>query len=338
MASIPSIAVLGASGHTGRFVVDGIEALGAYAIPVTRTGSFVGRDGRALQGRPLDISNPALDEALRGAHAVINCAGPFFDTAEPAALAAIRAGIPYLDVAAEQWTTRRLFDRLQEAASDARVVVAPAVAFYGGLADLLVSALVGSSPAVDAIEIAVGLDSWQPTLGTRKTGDRNQHARLVVRDGELVPVPTALPATQWTFSAPFGAQPVQIVPMSEIVLLARHLRARSITSYMNLKPLQDLRDASTPPPDAADHRGRSGQQFVLEARVSRGGVERRAHAFGQDIYAASATLVVQACLDILASAPGMSGVRAIGEVLEPRSLLHGLAPDIVTHLDDPLDG
>jgi short subunit dehydrogenase-like uncharacterized protein len=33
---------------------------------------------------------------------VVNCAGPFLDTALPVVEAALRAKIPYLDVAAEQ--------------------------------------------------------------------------------------------------------------------------------------------------------------------------------------------------------------------------------------------
>jgi short subunit dehydrogenase-like uncharacterized protein len=44
----------------------------------------------------------SLDRALFGAAAVINCAGPFLDTALPVVEAALRARIHYLDVTAEQ--------------------------------------------------------------------------------------------------------------------------------------------------------------------------------------------------------------------------------------------
>ena len=42
-----------------------------------------------------------LDRALDGADAVINTAGPFATTAGPVIEAALRAGIPYVDVATE---------------------------------------------------------------------------------------------------------------------------------------------------------------------------------------------------------------------------------------------
>jgi len=75
------IAVPGASGHTGRFVVAELERRGLTPVACDRTTD--------------------LDQALGRADAVINCAGPFAATAEPVIAAAIRAGIPYLDVTAE---------------------------------------------------------------------------------------------------------------------------------------------------------------------------------------------------------------------------------------------
>ena len=49
------------------------------------------------------VDDPAsLDRAISGAAAVINCAGPFMDTAAPLIEAAIRGRIHYLDVTAEQ--------------------------------------------------------------------------------------------------------------------------------------------------------------------------------------------------------------------------------------------
>jgi hypothetical protein len=49
----------------------------------------------------------------------------------------LRARIPYLDVAAEQMTVLRLFENY-DAKAKAKVTAVPAMAFFGGLADLLV--------------------------------------------------------------------------------------------------------------------------------------------------------------------------------------------------------
>lgn len=325
----PQIVVLGAGGHTGRFVVDTLRRKGANAIAATRSGRFTPIAGEEEACRTLDFSRPeALDDVLRGADAVINCAGPFFDTALPAAEAALRAGIPYLDVSAEQATTRRLFDTLGDPARAAGVTMIPAMAFFGGFADLLVSMLVAEGEAVGSIEIAVGLDSWQPTAGTRLTGEKNIYPRMIVRDGALVPIPDPAPAGEWQFSAPLGVQPVTCVALSEIILISRHIKAGSVTSFMNLKPLDDLHDSTTPPPSPVDARGRSAQRFVIDVRATIGDDVRQATANGTDIYAVSAPLVVNACLDLLTQRASPPGVRAPGEVFESAVFLSRLAPEI----------
>lgn len=325
----PQIVVLGAGGHTGRFVVDALRRKGANAIAATRSGRFTPIAGEEEACRVLDFSRPdALDDVLRGADAVINCAGPFFDTALPAAEAALRAGIPYLDVSAEQETTRRLFDTLGDCARAAGVTILPAMAFFGGFADLLVSTLVADGEEVETIEIAVGLDSWEPTAGTRLTGEKNVYPRMIVRDGALVPIPDPAPAGEWQFPAPLGVQPVTCVALSEIILISRHINAGSITSFMNLKPLDDLHERATPPPRPVDARGRSAQRFIMDVRATIGDDVRRTTASGTDIYAVSAPLVVNACLDLLARDISTPGVRTPGEVLNAEAFLAGLAPDI----------
>ena len=53
--------------------------------------------------RVATVSDPAaLERAVAGSSAVINCTGPFLDTAIPIIEAAIRSRVHYLDVAAEQ--------------------------------------------------------------------------------------------------------------------------------------------------------------------------------------------------------------------------------------------
>jgi len=332
--AVHKVVVLGAGGHTGRFVVDALRREGVTAIPATRSGRFKAIGGGEEDGRILDFSRPdALDRTLAGASAVINCAGPFFDTAMPAAEAALHAGIPYLDVAAEQTTALRLFDTLDAKAKEAGVAIIPAMAFYGGLADLLVSALVDEGDNVDSIEIAVGLDSWQPTSGTRLTGEKNIYPRVILRDGELVPVPDPAPGGRWIFPAPLGEQPVTCVALSEIILISRHINARSITNFMNLKPLDDLHDSNTPPPQPNDYRGRSAQRFVMDARVTVRGKTTRATATGIDIYAASAPLIVSACLELLDGKNAKPGVRAPGDIFDARSFLASLAPEIAVRFD-----
>ena len=102
----------------------------------------------ALDRRVVALDDPALlRRALAGVGAVINCAGPFLDTALPLARAAVAAGAHYLDVTAEQAAVQQLYRELDAPARDAGVAVVPAMAFYGGLADLLVTAALDGDSA-----------------------------------------------------------------------------------------------------------------------------------------------------------------------------------------------
>jgi short subunit dehydrogenase-like uncharacterized protein len=196
------IAVYGATGHTGRFVVAELLRRGFAPVAVARDDGRVAVSGLREQGvstRAASIGEPAaLDSAFAGAAAVINCAGPFLDTAAAVAAAALRARIHYLDITAEQPSALATFDRFGDAARDAGVAVVPAMGFYGGLADLLVTAAASGWDALDEVRIGVALDSWHPTVGTRITGQRNTARRLIVVDGQLAPLPQPAPERHGT--------------------------------------------------------------------------------------------------------------------------------------------
>lgn len=326
------IAVFGATGHTGRFVVDEIERRGLRAIRIGRDAEKLAATGDASSRVARADDDASLDAALAGAAAVINCAGPFVDTAIPLIDAALRAGIPYLDVAPEQSVVQSVFETRDDSARAAGVSVVPAAAFYGGLADLLASAVADEAEAIDAIDVAVGLDSWHPTTGTRLTGQRNTAPRVIQRRGRLEMMASPPPRQHWSFPAPIGRREVVMQPFSEIVTLASHLSADAIRPWMNLEPLQDLRDSATPPPLPVDQSGRSAQRFVMEVVVSAGGERRRATASGRDIYQVSAPIAVEATQRLLAGDVRRSaGVHALGAIVDARSFLSALeAASVIT--------
>lgn len=328
-----NIAVLGAGGHTGRFVVQELKRRNVRVIAGLRPESVISEPDNG-EVRPIAFDDPAsLHRALEGASAVINCAGPFFETARQAAEAAIHHKIPYLDVAAEQFTVASLFDELDENAGAAGVTIVPAMAFFGGLADLLATPLVQPAQPVERVEVAVALDGWHPTAGTRRTGARNHYPRVLIRDGRLVPLDTPPDPRCWTFPEPFGVQQMTPVPLAEVILIHRHLRPRKMVSLLNEKPLADLRDASTPAPSAVDERGRSSQRFMVEVQVTCGGQTSRAIAAGRDIYAITAPLVVGACLELVKDGSALPGVRCPGELFDAAAFLSSLAPELKTSFE-----
>lgn len=326
-STTPFIAVYGASGHTGQFVVREAQRRGLAVVAVGRDAARLEQlfPGPDLARRVAALDDPAgLERAFAGCAVVINCAGPFLDTAALVARAALSAGCHYIDVTAEQASTQASLADFDAPARAAGRVVMPAAGFYGGLADLLASALASAGP-IEAITVAMAVDRWWPTAGTRRTGERNQVPRLVVREGRLVPLQPADALPAWTFAAPLGEQAMVELPFSEIVTLARHLPAGEIRSLLNRSALADIRDASTPPPTAVDASGRSAQRFELVVRVEQNGAVAEAGVRGQDIYAVTAPIVVEAARRLLArNDERRSGALVLGEAFDPAELLGAL--------------
>lgn len=328
-----AVAVFGATGHTGRFVVEELLRRGLAPVAVARDPAKLaaaGFEARGIATRCASLGDPAsVEQALQGVAAVINCAGPFLDTARPLAAAAVRLGVHYLDVTAEQPSTRDTLDQFDAPAREAGVLVLPAMGFYGGFGDLLATAAMGDWDEADEIEIRIALDSWHPTEGTRITGARNTAPRLNIANGELALLPQPAAEVTLDYPPPFGPQAAVEIPFSEVILMARHLRTRQLRTYLNLASLRDIRDPSTPAPKAADASGKSDQVFVVEAIVRKGGVVRKASAQGRDIYAFSAPFICEAVSRILgARVQSSGGACAPGAVFDARSYLGALAPEL----------
>ena len=306
-----SVLVYGAYGHTGRFVVAELRERGFTPI-------LSGRDAAKLPGgHPAPVDDPeALDRAFDGVAAVINCAGPFAATALPVAAAAARAGVPYVDVAAE---IEANLDTFELATGP---VVVPAMAFFGGLGDLLATAAMGDWTAADEVHVAYCLSGWHPTAGTLAAGrvsrDRRGGKRVRYAGGRLEYRDDALPTREWTF--PLGTRPVLAeFSMADIVTIPRHLKVPDVTTYMTVAAAEGL--AAAAPRDSAE-------TFVVDVVVRAGGEERRLTARGEDIYAVTAPLAVEAVERILSGRTRVKGVAPAGEIFDAPDFLRALAPHI----------
>lgn len=315
MTDSQRVLVYGASGHTGQFVVGELLRRGLRPVVAGRSRSSRFAD---LDQRTASVDDgPGLRALLNDVEVVINCAGPFLDTALPLATAAVETATHYLDVTAEQPAVQQLYRELDAPARAAGTAVVPAMAFYGGLADLLLTAVLGSETSAAEVEIAIGLDRWWPTAGTRVTGTRNTATRLVIRDGVLAPLSAPAPTGKWDFPEPIGAQSTVELPFSEVVTIDRHLEVGTLRSWLNTAPLDDLHDPDTPAPE----HGRSAQCFAVEVAVSSGTQRRCGTATGRDIYATTAPLLVEAAVRLLDGRYRGKGTLAPGEAFAAADFL-----------------
>ncbi|MFC7794826.1 saccharopine dehydrogenase family protein [Streptomyces cinereoruber] len=340
MGSGQLVAVFGAYGHTGKFVVAELAARGFVPVPSGRNPQALGKlaDEHGLEPRVASVDDPAsLDRALAGTVAVINCAGPFAATTGPVIEAALRVKIPYLDVAAELEANLDTFAHYRERAQDAGAVIVPAMAFFGGLGDLLATAAMGDWAAADEAHIAYALSSWHPTAGTRLSGavsrERRGDVRLRYRGGQWERRTDAAPTLRWTFPKPMG--PREVIgefTMADVVTVPQHLSIPDVTTYMTAEAVRDVAAPHTPVPTATDPNGRSDQTFLVDAVVRSGKAERRATASGQDIYAVTAPLAVEALERVLTGRTKTVGVASAGEIFDAPDFLHALAPHITLDL------
>ncbi|GHE63597.1 saccharopine dehydrogenase [Streptomyces longispororuber] len=336
MGTGQTVAVFGAYGHTGRFVVAELAARGF--VPV-----LSGRDGHKLkvlahesgfEARVATVDAPeSLDRALAGTAAVLNCAGPFASTTAPVIEAALRAGIPYLDVAAELEANIDTFAHFADRARAAGAVVVPAMAFFGGLGDLLVTAAMGDWTRADEAHVAYGLSSWHPTAGTRLSGavsrERRGERRMRFTNGRWEYRTDAPPTLEWRFPEPLGPRTViGEFTMADVVTVPSHLSIPDVTTYMTADAVRDIASPDTPAPSATDASGRSDQTFLIDAVVRADGAERRAVAHGRDIYAVTAPLVVEALDRVLTGRTRTTGVAAAGALFDARDFLEALAPHV----------
>jgi short subunit dehydrogenase-like uncharacterized protein len=272
----------------------------------------------------------ALDKALLGADAVIHAAGPFSITSTPMLQAAQRVGVSYLDVAAEADVVEDNIFRYAESSANAGIAFAPAMAFYGALGHLIAAAALDDWTEADSITLACALSSWRPTEGTRATIEvnkaRRHGRRLRFTGGRLEMRDDNAPVGEWDFPAPLGRQRVagEFVTADSLTLSQR-FRVPEIAQYMTLDALKNLSEPGEP--EAVDATGRSAQTFLIQAEVRRGKETRSAIVRGQDIYAVTAPLVVEAAIRLVQDPQRRRGLVTASDLGPAREFLDALAPD-----------
>ena len=323
-----TIAIYGAYGHTGKFIVSELYRKGYTNLILS------GRDLKKLmvlnQEYPdLKIieagihSSKELDNAFSGSKIIINCAGPYLDTAQPVIEAALRLGSHYIDLSAEQKSVLDVIGQFSEQAKKDKILIIPAAAFYGGLADLMSTSITKDWDLIDEINVYIGLDSWHPTKGTRLTGERNHYKRLTLKDHRLQELEAA-PSEEWDFNKPIGIKEVVRLPLSEIITISNHLNVNTINTYLSQNSLNDLRNDDTPEPTPVDEKNRSSQQFCVQVIAVKENKKRTIKAQGQDIYAVTAPLIAEAVNRILTGRINKIGVITMGEVFDAADFLNSL--------------
>lgn len=228
-----TLLIYGAAGYIGRMAAAQAQALGLRPI-------LAGRDEAALAalasglGLPHCVfalnDSPAIQQGLSDVALVLNCAGPFMHTAEPLMRAAIRAGVHYLDVAAEL-DSYRLTEALHAEAVHAGVMLLPgsggSVAMLGCLAQHALKRL----PKPHKISIALHV-SGSMSRGSAISASQNLTTECLARvDGALRPQD---PGNIQPFD--FGKGPVDCFPVTlpDLLTLWRATQVPNIETFVHV--------------------------------------------------------------------------------------------------------
>jgi short subunit dehydrogenase-like uncharacterized protein len=163
----PRLLVYGAYGYTGRLVVE--SAIDRGYDPIV-----AGRDAQKTRGvatandlRARSFAVADADEHLGDVDAVLNCAGPFAETADAMVEACIDTGTHYLDITGELPVFERIRRRGPDAA-ETDVTLLPGVGFDVVPTDCLAAHLHERLP--DATHLSLALDAdGGVSPGTLKT-------------------------------------------------------------------------------------------------------------------------------------------------------------------------
>jgi short subunit dehydrogenase-like uncharacterized protein len=236
---MPVVGVYGATGFVGRLVV---QALSSRGVPLR----LIGRDARALDrladGLPATEVFVATDaerirKALRGAKAVVSCAGPFAWHGKQLVEAALDEHCHYLDVNGELAFARYLIS-LDAAAKEKGIAIVGSVGFDVVPSDAAAVIACETLGDVEIRELRITVASnGAPSRGSLRTllrGLQTGDYAWTFVDGSIVQQPIG--TDRWTVDlpAPFGVLSAVSFGLAECATTSRSTRAPRVVTGIAL--------------------------------------------------------------------------------------------------------
>jgi short subunit dehydrogenase-like uncharacterized protein len=212
---MPSLLLYGSYGFVGNLIAR--EAVSRGVDPV-----LAGRDREELADqaaelecptRRFDLSRPpTVADELDDVDCVLNCAGPFSNTAGALVAGCLQSGTDYVDITGEIPVIEEVhgWDGI---AADAGVTLLPSAGFSSVPMDCLAAHLADRVPEADAL--ALGADSVRvPSVGSIKTViEGADTGSAVYRGGRLAHVPAAWRTRNIDFGR--GTRPAVTMPLGD---------------------------------------------------------------------------------------------------------------------------
>jgi short subunit dehydrogenase-like uncharacterized protein len=350
-----AIVLYGATGYTGRLVVDELERRGLDYVLSGRDEEkltrLAGERGAAVRVTPLDDAR-ALRELLADASAVISCAGPFTLAGHALVRAAVDTGTHYVDSTGEQPFIKLAFDDHGPDAERAGVALVPALGFDYAPGDCIARLAARGHEPLEELVLAYAVRGFGMSRGTMRSGlEIMKGGDVVYEDGDWRPAPFGVFRASFEFPEPIGRQVMSRYPSGEVITVPRHTRTKRVTSLVTARTvaphpsLAPIVPYTQPPlaltlrtplrgvlsraigalPEGPPESERRAAEFTIVA-VARGGdgSERRGVVRGSDVYGLTAVTLVHGAE--LMSAPDYDRAGALGPAaaFDPEAFLNYL--------------
>jgi len=204
-----TLLIYGATGYTGRMAAERAKLAGLNF-------EIAGHHADKLQSLAARLDVPyrvfTLDKRaesfLHGISVLLNVAGPFAQTAAPLMSACLKAGVDYLDIAAEI-NVYRTAEQMGAAATQASVMLLPGVGWDVATTDCLAVHVAGRADQPQSLSIALQVPGSMSRGSAMSVGEIIGAGLLSRVNGTLMPTPDMQPRT-----FDFGDGPVMCAPLS----------------------------------------------------------------------------------------------------------------------------
>jgi short subunit dehydrogenase-like uncharacterized protein len=205
------ILIYGAYGYTGELIVSQAIQLGLKVIVAGRNATKLASIANQFQVEQRVFSVENTFENLKDVALVLNCAGPFSETALSMAKACIRQKVHYLDITGEI-DVFKACHALDQEAKQAGVLLLPGVGFDIVPTDCLANLLHEKLPKAIRLDLAFSFGTAM-SIGTAKTSAAGiGKGGLIRQNHQIVSVANAFKSkkvafqnkTQWCASIPWG--------------------------------------------------------------------------------------------------------------------------------------
>ena len=200
------VVVYGASGYTGRLVIEFLREYGISFVAAGRSRERIeeglkyipGIENANYQVVEVEHTVEALTGLLKGKKVICNTVGPFARFGETVIEAALAAGCHYLDTTGEQAWMLEMQDRYHQKYLDADLVCSPATAYMYTVSDIAARVCL-ETPGVDSLDIRFTTAGIPTIASTQSVVDMCRNSSYYLENNQLV-----------EYSVPFDLKPMTV--------------------------------------------------------------------------------------------------------------------------------